>query len=671
MRLRKKQAMNKHILPILFIASLAIIIYVGTLKNGFTYDDDGIIINNTFIKSLDNLPQLAQMAYFARSGELTYRPVTTLSYFLDYAVFGLKAWGYHLTSVLIHAANGVLLYTFLVLLFRTTSCLLPLFISILFITHPVLSEAVNAISFREDLLAFFFYIATLTLYLHLRKMVIRQLLSAYTLYFASCLLYFMALLSKEMALSFLLMIYCYEWVYLDRKRGVISIHLNKLFLGYAAVTLIYVYLRFFYFHNPVSGFASWSLIERILTMPWLIISCLKLILFPISLSADYDINPITSTFSHQLIFPLIAVVSLIAIAVRAKETDKELSFGILFFIIALVPIYNIIPLRNPFAERYLYLPVAGITIAIGSLIHHIFKIEVTLKIWKIIFILIILLSIYSLAAIKRNTDWKDGYSLWSDTIKKMPNSGRSHHNLGNAYLHQGKPDKAIEEYKIALRLRPDLVAVRNSLGYAYYLQGRFDEAISEYMTVLRFEPDNVDAHNNLGNLYDLQVRQEEAAIEYMTALKLNPYDAAVHNNLGLIFYKQGQLKEAENEYMTALKLNPDFSDAHNNLGNLYDTKGRTYEAINEYLMAIRLNPDHSAAHYNLGLVFYEEGRMDEAAREFVTVLKLSPNNAETHYSLGNAYRMKGLTDEAKREYETALSLNPGHSRARKAIESLK
>ena len=135
---------------ILFIIILAAILYANTLNNGFVYDDDYTVVNNVFISDFHNLTELLQKNYFPSSGEITYRPVVTLTYFIDYALYGLKPWGYHLTNVLLHAANGVLLYIFLTLLFSGEGA--PLVTALLFLTHPVLTEAVNAISFREDLL---------------------------------------------------------------------------------------------------------------------------------------------------------------------------------------------------------------------------------------------------------------------------------------------------------------------------------------------------------------------------------------------------------------------------------------------------------------------------------------------------------------------------------------
>ncbi|MBI5750153.1 MAG: hypothetical protein HZA00_13630 [Nitrospinae bacterium] len=111
-----------HILSISLILLISIAIYSNTLKNGFVYDDEVTVVNNTLIKNLDNLPKLfSRTDYFATSGEMSYRPVVTLTYFIDYAIYGLKPYGYHLTNLLLHAMNGVLLYIFLTLCIAQSS----------------------------------------------------------------------------------------------------------------------------------------------------------------------------------------------------------------------------------------------------------------------------------------------------------------------------------------------------------------------------------------------------------------------------------------------------------------------------------------------------------------------------------------------------------------------
>ena len=308
---------SQHLIPVSLIFSLALVLYANTLGNGFVYDDAVTIVKNTMIKDISNVSVLfGNKEYFAFSGEMTYRPVVTFSYFLDYSLYGLKPWGYHLTNTILHGLNGVTCYVLLVLLskasledrlqvwhrFNTLAFLL----SLLFVTHPIVTEAVNCVSFREDLLVFVFYMITLNIYLYLKTNSVNCRTSTTNILYAlSCVAYLFALFSKEMALTLPLIIYCYEWVKADRKSDYQfhSLLLERYNMGYSAVTVFYLFIRFYYFYNPVKG-PTWEFVDRLLSVPFLIFCYIKVLLFPVSLSADYAIEPVRYFFSLSFIFPL-------------------------------------------------------------------------------------------------------------------------------------------------------------------------------------------------------------------------------------------------------------------------------------------------------------------------------------------------------------------------------
>lgn len=565
---------KSSLLPVLIIAIFAIGLYSNTLKNGFVYDDADTIVNNTLIKSLGNLPLLFdKTAYFSRSEETSYRPVVTFTYFIDYAVYGLKPWGYHLTNVLFHAINGVLLYFLLTLLLTPPAsrlASLPFLISLLFVAHPVLTEAVNCVSYREDLLAFLFYMTTLSLYLVARKPATdHSPLTTVLLYILSCLTYSLALLSKEMAVTLPLIIFSYEWFYGKGKDALLSRLSNLYLMGYIATTIFYLYLRFDLFYNPGEQIKGWSLLERVLTLPWLIMNYLKLGLIPVHLSADYVINPVNSLLSPMFIFTTIPVISILAIIVIIRNTEKSILFGALFFLITLAPVYNLVALSNPFAERYLYLPSAGLimfTVSVTCLIVE--ELKITQRNRYLSMFCLAVFIIFSFSVINRNAVWRGDTSLWSDTVTKMPNSERAHNNLGLAYQKKGQLNEAIREYLTALKFNPDYAKAHINLGIAYGQQGRYDEAVFELINAIRLNPGYADAYYDLGLSYQLQGRYEQAINEYLTAVSLKPDNAAAHYNLGIVYFKQSRPDDAINEFAEALKWKPDFKEAYQNLEEL-------------------------------------------------------------------------------------------------------
>lgn len=538
--------MKRHFFPIIAIVTISIFLYANTLKNGFVYDDEGTIVNNILIKDLGNLKNLFHKEeYFALSGEGSYRPFVTFTYFIDFALFGLNSWGYHLTNTLLHAINGVLLYIFLTLIIQPQSLSSPqsaalrpffnppLLMTLLFITHPVLTEAVNAISFREDLLVFLFYISTLSMYLALR-LNRWQTGSRWLIYILSCTAYFLALLSKEMAVTLPLIIICYELIYHhEGKRGLTK--LNPMNIGYIGVMVIYLYLRFYYFDNPpqnirglIPDIQYWQPLEKALTIPWLILNYLKLTLFPVSLSADYVITPLRSFYSYPFLLSSIALFSLVFAAITARKRRKALSFGILFVVITLIPVYNVVPIINPFAERYIYLPAIGSTIIIGTIIHIILG---TRNNNSRLIIFFVILSLYAYQTVKRNTAWIDNYSLWSDTIKKAPNSTWAYNNLGWWCMQAGKFDEAVNAYRTSLSLKNTQKKLHYNIGVIYTKLGRYEEAIYEFQKELSINPNNVRTLLNIGSVYGILGRYELAIQEFRKVLEIEPNNGTALNDI--------------------------------------------------------------------------------------------------------------------------------------------
>ncbi len=569
--------MKLHLLSILILIAVSIALYVNTLTNGFVYDDKKSIEDNILIQSFNNLPLLFDKSvYFSDSKEMSYRPIVTFTYFIDHAIYGFKPFGYHLTNVFIHTLNGIFLYCFLYLLLssellkRSIAILLSFIISLLFLSHPVLTEVVNGISFREDMLVFLFYINTISLYLILRIKPItnRRPSIIMLLYLISCFTYVFALFSKEMAVTLVLIVICYEWLCGEKNVNLLQRLFNRYCIGYIIITIFYLYIRFYLFYNPKEQIMGWCLVERFLTMPWLVMSYIKLSFFPINLSAHYMIKPITSYSLPIFILSLIVLLYMFISITFTGTIKKIVFFGALFFLISLIPVYNLVPIFNPFAERYLYLPVAGLTMFVVLLFYQVIETynqkKITLNVWKIdwltgdikalnIFIIIFTIALLnSILIIKRNAVWKDSYSLWSDTVIKMPDSSLAHNNLGLAYVDMRSLDKAITEYRKAIKLKFDYTIAHYNLATAYVIKGQYTEAVYELETGLRFEED-ANAHHLLGIIYSRQERLDDAAKEFLTALRLNPSDVEAHNDLGSIYFKQGRNEDAIYEFSKTLK----------------------------------------------------------------------------------------------------------------------
>ncbi len=594
------------------------LIYVNTLQNQFAFDDEFTIVNNHFIKSWNNFPRLFTRDYFKFSGELSYRPIVTFSYFVDYALWNLNPFGYHLTNNLLHTLNAVLFYYLLAGFFK---CRVASFAGALFFScHPLLTETVNAISYREDLLAATFLVAAFILY----HKTYRDKRTFTPAYFASVLCYLCAVFSKEMAITLPVIILLYNGLFItspNRRYTRPMLHTA----GYVLVVVFYLVLRFVFMHNPIESHVSYpgnSMFINFLSMCKVLAFYLKLFFLPAQLCADYVIPYSTTPLDSSFAVSFLALCAIITVVYRSFYHSKPIFFSLLWFFIGILPVLNIIPIENIMAERYLYLPVMGFCMMGGLLFMNRTDGETasfltTNKALRNSFerhtfaqknivrfaLLALVLTPFAVRTIQRNMVWLDQKTLWTSTAETSPRSFKAHNNLGNIYRDAGKLDEAIRE---------------------------FQQAITIY-------PDYCDAHNNLGLAYRKKGMLEEALSEYQEALKLNPQYAYAHNNLGVLYARTNSLDLAIIEFEKAVACKPDYTDAHNNLGASYLQKRHYDRAIQAFLDAIKYNNRSIDAYYNLSVAYLNNKQPDRALDMAKTALSINPNHNDTHKLLKIIY----------------------------------
>jgi tetratricopeptide (TPR) repeat protein len=556
----------KQFIPIALLTIVCMLVYFNSLFNGFVFDDIGTIVENKYIADLTgNFPSFFSTSYFKIAGaEASYRPVATLSYFVFYAIAGLNPFWYHLGSLILHILNVILVYALVNVIQKDKTA--ALIAGLLFACHPVLTEAVNCISFNEDLLATLFYLLSLVLYLKIKP---DAEASVTKVFFLSLLFYFLGLLSKEMAITLPAVVVIYDLTLSPSGNNQISLKLIRdtlkdkkyFYLGYTAVSLFYLSLRFVFLTGPRASATQTygSLFERIIFLPYQIFNFLKLVFFPFPLNADYIFSYPNSFFEIQNILAVIMLIAVIGFSFYIYKKFRVVSFGIWWFLIALLPVSNLIEITNPVAERYLYLPAVGFCMALSILLVNIPN-KIPLRPGnksKIVGVFVILiLALYSVIAINRNSDWKDSFSLWSQTVKRSPNSAGAHSNLGRAYLEKGLLEEAVNEFKTAITIHPEAYKAHYNLGFAYGQKGLLKKAIHEYEITIKINPNYSDAHFNLGNIYAQKGWLNDAVLAYKTVLEIDPQDTTARNNLGVIYARQGKLDNAISQWERILEIDP-------------------------------------------------------------------------------------------------------------------
>jgi Tfp pilus assembly protein PilF len=565
-----------QILPVALLVIVCVVVYFNSLFNGFVFDDRGTIVENKYIVNLiENLPSFFNSSYFKIAElEESYRPVATFSYHLLYAIFELNPFGYHLGSLILHILNVILVYALMNLVQNNkTSSLVS---ALLFACHPVLTEAVNGISFNEDLLATLFFLLSFIFYIRLNPEDKKIKISYFLL---SLIFYLLGLLSKEMAITLPAVIFLYDIIIRQTPGAdgfVIQViqslkHRFFLYLGYAAVGIFYLCLNFVIIVKPTEGqhFTDSGIGERLLYLPYQIFNFIRLAILPINLSADYVYSYPKNFFALVNIFSVIVVTAIVISSFAIYKKSKVVVFGIWWFLITLSPVYNLIEIFNPVADRYLYLPLVGFCMVISMVFTDLMNRRLNLAPRKskivMLSLIIALLAIYSTMTIARNRDWKDGLSLWSKTLETAPNSATAHGNLGHAYLEHDLVEEAIHEFNAVLRIKPQSYKAHYNLGIAYQKKGLIKEAVQQFEKTLNLKSDYASAHFNLGNIYKQMSLLDKAITAYKNLIEIDPEDIEAHNNLGVAYAMQGKLDNAIMEWKNVLNLDPDNHNAADNI----------------------------------------------------------------------------------------------------------
>jgi len=563
-------------LPITLLIFVCIVVYLNSLPNGFVFDDYAVIIENKYLKLPGiNFASFLNHSYFnIAGGEASYRPLATLSYYLIYAIAGLNPFFYHLLSVILHIVNVVLVYLLfnLILKHRFTA----LIAGLLFACHPALTEAVDCISYNEDLLAAVFFLLAFLYYL---KSSTNGLISNIISYGLSLFFFLLGLLSKEMAITLPAIILLYDVSLkngVDKKSFSLQLILKNIkvrglfYGGYLAVSLLYLSIRFFVLYHPQESIKPFygNLFERIIFLPAHIFSFIKLAFFPVNLTADYVFSYPHHFFAASNLIGFLFVAGLAVGSVFIFKYSRGIFFGIWWFFITLFPVYNIIPIYNPFAERFLYIPLIGycllVAMAFNTLMNKRLSETVPVKVLSSVAI-IALLSFYAMITIARNLDWKDSLTLWSKTVITSPDSSIAHGSLGRAYQDLGRLEEAIREYKKAIEIFPNNYKAYYNLGVLYDGQGALKEAVANYKRTIAINPAFIDAQFNLGNIYHNQGLLEEAIQRYRKVTELDPTDFEARNNLGVAYARQGQFDQAIAQWEKVLEIEPQNKSAGDNI----------------------------------------------------------------------------------------------------------
>ncbi|MFH1622715.1 MAG: tetratricopeptide repeat protein [Candidatus Omnitrophota bacterium] len=590
---------------ILIIVAVCLVFYFNALFGDFVYDDNIWITPNPYMKSFRFLPHffLQDFGYVGTQKMQSnyYRPLLAASYMLDYSIWGNNPFGFHLTNLIFHIISCVLIFLLVILLTRER--IIAFASALLFSVHPVHTEAVSFISGRVDVVTPVFFLLSLVFFLKyaFSRRVIYYLLSLFS--------FIVSLLTKEMAVTLPLIVLCVDYLFLSQnnfkktRKNFLKFH-----FGFFVILALYLITRFFIMGKiflpelpqGINFLPGTSPFWRLFTAIKVFIFYIRLLFFPVNLKLLYLLQPENFLFSPVVITGLGVLLMLIFIAVRNIKKQPILSFSISWFFITILPVSNIFPQGNIFAERFLYIPSVGFCIGIGFLFSLLIKknIKTSNFNWnKLIYVVFFLFILFlGQSTYERNNVWKDDFTLWQETAKASPNSQVAHINLGSEYFKIGLLDKAIEETKKTLNLGTyyDYEALL-LLGNIYNKKGLVDEAIKAFRFAIDMCPNREPAYYCLSGVYAQKGQYKEAIEVGLIALEKNPYLDDARYSLALYYKELGLIDEAINMYEEYLKTNPNYYGLYVDVGYLYYKNGNYNKAKEQWLKALEIKKDYQPA----------------------------------------------------------------------------
>jgi tetratricopeptide (TPR) repeat protein len=661
----------KVVLICVLLAVVTIAAYRQILLSEFTnFDDPMYVSENNHVKGGLTWKNVGWA--FTSYDVAYWHPLTWLSHMVDCELYGLRAELHHLTSLILHIANSLLL--FLVFRRMTGAVWRSAFVAAVFAVHPLNVDSAAWIAERKNVLSTLFWLLTMWFYAGYANR------GGTVRYLAALLLYALGLLAKPMlvTLPFVMLLLDY-WPLRRFRLGQDDGQSDTPALS-AAVVIRLVREKIPFFVLSVSGVLSFCLaVERpgtavstevvpvglrIANALVSYVSYASKTIWPCGLAVYYPYPEAIPIWKAAGVLLLVAGVSVLVVGALRKRPYAAV--GWFWYVGTLVPVIGLYQagLWPAMADRWAYVPLIGLLIIIawgvGDLAGR----------WNLPGAVVIVGAGTCLAALTVCTwvqvgYWRDGYTLFTHALEVTRDNYIAHYNLANVLLKRGEADKAVEHYKEAIGIHETYVDAYYNLGIALAAEKRYGEAIVQYRTVLKLTKKE-DYKKILFRMAEALARSEqpdEALSYYDKALKYKPDDTEILNNYGLALVGKGKIDEAVTLYDRSLEIDPDSVELLNNLANALVKQKKFSQALVHFEKALSINPGFVETHYNLAGALRQMGEIDRAVFHYHEVLRLKPDDIDAIYGLGLALAAGQKYDEAIAYYEKAIQVDGNFSLA--------
>ena len=630
-------AKENNILIYLVFIVLIVLLYGSTVNYEFTLDDDLFYVKHKSVqKGIEGIGEIFRYGslnqFDGTTGTQPYRPATLLFFTVQKIFFDNSPSAAHLVNVLMYILLSFVLFTLLKKLFPSWNKFILMFIILLYIAHPIHTEVVASVKSADELLAAFFGFSALLFFIPQKEKKDVSLLS----FAMGTFLFFMAILSKESAIAFLLII---PLAYYMLIKNDIKIAL-KYFIALAIVAAVFMLMRY-----KAIGTAPTNIIDPMLdnilyrtkgfaeitaTKSQILFYYIKLIFIPWPLSWDYSYNqiPIVTWSSLSAWAGLLIYASLLVFAIWRFRKMPILSFCIFFFFLASSPTNNLFIINGAnVGERFLFVPSFAFVLFVVWIISTLFKID--LKSFsgknKTAFVLTLSAIIISFSALSNNRskDWINNLVLFEKGIEVCPNSSRTQYSIATEYLNAAQKTtdpaeaadffkKAVAHFTKSISIYPKNTQAYYNAGICYAKSGDTTNAIINYLKAIQYDHTYVMPMNNLGVVFQKSNMYDSAQKYYEMAHQVNKEDLIPRKNLGdLFFFKgyeaniKGDMNKALEFYSISMGYNENNPILLNNMAYIYSFKQKLDSAIICLTKANGYDPTSLVTLENLAAVYFQ------------------------------------------------------------------
>lgn len=596
---------------ILSLFTIAFLLYVNTLANGFARDDVEVFYENAFVtKGIRGIPELLSTPHlhgYSRLPNETYRPLSLVFFAAEYQLFGANPVIAHLLNIVAFGLCVVLLFLFFDKLFDRKKTVVAFIAALIFAAHPIHTEVVANIKSFDALLCFLFAFLSLNIFMAYNE-------HGKTRYLVLGMLsLFLSFISKETVISFIAIVPLIFYFYRnEHKRRALFISLCTFITAFAFIALRAFILKVHnnstaeldILDNGLVGAPDTS--SKIATAIMILGFYLKLLLIPYPLICDYSLNSIP--YAHftdagaQLSVAVYAFLIITAIYRLLKYKRDAWAFGILFFLVTIALFSNIFFLiASEMSERFTFFPSVGYSLIVAltvekyALRNYSFSPKVLFNA-KVCIMLVPLLLLFSFITVDRNNEWTDNYTLFKNDVDKSPYNSHLNYCMGDVLLDsiyrseqnpqakQAIVNESITYLRRAINIAPRYFNAQLAIAYAFSLNGQLDSAEAHNMIAHTIDPENIDVVNNLSANYFQNRKYASSLAMSLKSIALDSGFVQGYNTAGLCYYNLGKFDSGLMYLYKALNVDGGYSETYKNIALIYTVMGKSdsakkYDAI--------------------------------------------------------------------------------------------